>query len=165
MQVVNLQGSVWKADSNGRCTLNAGVYSPRLAELLGIGRITDAPSEADCHLRVRPAMLARGQDTWCEFDTAQPATIERAIAELTEVLIQFALPWLETHATLPDVREALQRATHWWWAAACSLALDDTVTAADLLSRALQAAPAASVPHLRRWGAQHDLLTDRSAAI
>lgn len=81
------------------------------------------------------------------------------------MLTQFGLPWLETHATLTDVRDALQRATQWWWAAACSLALNDTVAAANLLDRALQDAPTARVPHLRRWGAQHDLLTDRSETI
>jgi len=165
VQVINLQGSVWNADTNGRCTINAGIYVPRLAELLGIGRVTDTPTDADCHLRVRPAMLDDGNDTWREFDTTKPPTIDRAITDLTNTLTQFALPWIATHTTLAEIGRELQRTSEWWWAAACSLALDDREAATNFLSLAIRNASATHAPHLRRWGAEHDLLTDRGGAI
>jgi len=159
VQVVNVQGSMFGTRAEGRCVLNLGVYFPALAEVLGVGRITDRPSEADCHLRRRAAMLGPDhRDTWFEFRSADPTSLERTAASLRELYIDFGAAWLRDLSTLKAASDEFSRTGQGWWAAAAQLCAGDKSGAASLLHRAIASAPKDIAPHLTRWGRQHSLL-------
>lgn len=166
IQVVNLQGSVWNHGSVGRCALNAAIYFPALAELIGRGRVTDRPTEPDCHLRVRPAMLRPdGRDTWFEFQVDDVATVATAGESIARLYDEFGEPWLARLSSLAGARDELSRTGQHWWASAASLELGDRAMAVTFLLKAIANAPKAQAPHLIRWGERHSLLGRRDAAI
>ena len=166
IQVINIQGSLWNSDSAGRCALNAGIYFPALAELLGIGRVTDTPTEPDCHLRVRPAMLRpSGQDTWFEFQPDDETSVQAAGEAIADLYSDFADPWLERFSAIDSARDELARTGQLWWAAAASLELGDRDAARSQLATAIHKAPKTYAPHLVRWGAAHLLPDSRGPAI
>ena len=159
IQVVNVQGSMFSTGVDGRCTLNVGVYFPALADALGIGRITDAPTEADCHLRRRTAMLRPDKrDTWFEFRTNDRESMNAAADAIRELYIDFGEAWLKNHSILPAARDELRRTGQTWWAAAASLCSGDRTDATELLRKAIDEAPQDIAPHLRHWGRERSLL-------
>jgi hypothetical protein len=159
IQVINVQGSMFSTGVEGRCALNIAIYIPALAEALGIGRITDAPTEADCHLRRRAAMLrADKRDTWFEFQADDPVSVNAAVVGIRELYTGFGEPWLHEFSSLRAAREELVRTGQAWWAAAASLCYGDRPDAALLLRKAIDEAPQDIAPHLRRWGQQRALL-------
>jgi len=180
VQVVHIQSSRSNMGANGRFTLNAGVYFPALAARLGLFPPTDAPGEADCHLRRRP--MPPGQHWWRvrapgvampdpeagrllgavfswldrRADQRAARTNARATEELHEALERYALPWLERVADLSSARDELARRGPLWWGAAASLELGEHAAAASLFARALAAAPA-KAEVLGRWGRANGL--------
>lgn len=143
----------------GRCALNVGIYFPEVAEALGIGRVTDAPSEADCHLRRRAAMLRPDKrDTWFEFRSDKPVSVKAAVVGIRELYTEFEETWLHEFSNLRAAREELARTGQSWWAAAASLCSGDTLDAALLLRKAIDEAPKDIALHLRRWGRERALL-------
>ena len=166
IQVVNLQGSAWNDGVAGHCALNAGIYFAAMPEWRGIGAVTDRPTEPDCHLRVRPAMLRPGAlDTWFEYRADETASLETAAASLAELFVEYAEPWLERFSSLAAARDELVRTGQRWPAAAASLALGDTEGAAALLAEAIAKAPKAFAPTLEAWGNRHSLLEYPDADI
>ena len=159
IQIVNLQGSMFGTTAEGRCALNLGIYFPALAELLGVGRVSESPAEADCHLRRRAAMLRPdGHDTWFEFGSTDPASLETVASSIHELYRDFGEPWLRRFSSLASAREELERTGQTWWAAAASLSSGDKPTAATLLRKAIDRAPKDVAPHLTRWGQRYALL-------
>jgi hypothetical protein len=57
-----VQASRYNLGADGRFLLNAGVYFRALAARLGLFPPTDAPGEADCHVRTRP--IPSGRHWW-----------------------------------------------------------------------------------------------------
>ena len=166
VHVVNLQGSAWNDGIEGQCTLNAGVYFESLAESLSVGRVTGAPTEPDCHVRIRPAMLRPGgRDTWFAFRADDARTLEAAGVGLDLLFREQAEPWLLRCSTLLGAKDELVRRGQRWQAAAASLELGDRIAAAALLKEALAKAPKTYAPHLVRWGVRHALLAHHDAAI
>jgi Domain of unknown function (DUF4304) len=166
IQVVNVQGSSWNSGTEGRCVLNTGLYFRVLAHRIGIGAVTDAPTEPDCHLRVRPAMLKPDRlDTWFTFHTDDPSS-ERAAGEaLCDLYEVFGAPWLARFAKLSLARDELVRTGQRWWASAASLELGDVPSARQLLEVAMSKAPKEHLKFLVQWGRENALLNDRGAAI
>jgi hypothetical protein len=159
IQVVNVQGSMFGTRYEGRCALNLGIYFLPLADVLGIGRITDAPTEADCHLRRRAAMLRPDHhDTWFDFRAGDAASVEAAASGIRDLYSNFGAPWLRDFSTLRAARDELERTGQTWWAAAASLCGGDLSDAASLLREAIDDAPQHIAPHLDRWGRKHALL-------
>jgi hypothetical protein len=175
VQVVQVQASRYNVGANGQFLLNAGVYFPALAARLGLFPPTDAPGEADCHLRTRPMPPGR---SWWKVRVAGVATPDpeagrvlgavfswldrradrrasrtnaRATQELREALERYALPWLARLSDLPSARDELANHGSFWWAAAASLELGENAAAARLFAQALAAAPA-KADGLQRWG-------------
>ena len=166
IQVVNVQGSVSNTDSSGRCALNAGLYFPELADVLGIGRVTEAPSDADCHLRVRPAMLRPDRlDTWFDYRAGDAASEKAAGIALADLYVEFGSPWLAKHGTLRAARDELTRTGPLWWASAASLCLGETADAQRLLALAVARATPPHAPFIIRWGKQHALSADIEPAV
>jgi Domain of unknown function (DUF4304) len=166
IQVVNVQGSSWNSGTEGRCALNTGLYFRALAQRIGIGALTDAPTEPDCQLRVRPAMLRPDRlDTWFTFYTDDPSS-ERAAGEaLFDLYEAFGAPWLTTFSNLSLARDELARIGPRWWAAAASLELGDVPSARQLLDVAMSKAPKEHVKFLVRWGRENALLDDRGDPV
>jgi hypothetical protein len=180
VQVVHVQASRSNAGADGRFTLSAGVYFPALAVRLGLFPPTDAPGEADCHVRTRPmppgrnwwkvraaGVAAPDEDAgsilgavfaWLDrrADRRESLTNARATQELGQALERYALPWLARVGDLPVARDELVKRGPLWWAAAASLELGEHATAARLFARALAAAPA-KADNLRRWGRANGL--------
>jgi hypothetical protein len=166
VHVVNLQGSAWNDGMEGQCALNAGVYFESLAESLGLGRVTGAPTEPDCHVRIRPAMLRpEGCDTWFAFRADDARSLEAAAGGLDLLFREQAEPWLLQCSTLSGAKDELIRRGQRWQAAAVSLELGDRLAAATLLQEALAEAPTTYARHLVQWGVRHALLAHRDAAI
>lgn len=159
VHVVNLQGSMFGTRVEGRCALNLGIYFPALAELLGLGRVTDTPTEADCHLRRRAAMLQPdARDTWFEFRADEPKSLQNVAASIRDLYTEFGEPWLQRVSTFVSARDELVRNGQWWSAAAASLSAGDEKGAAGLIQRAIETAPHDIAAHLGRWATQHSLL-------
>ena len=179
-QVVQVQASRHNVGADGQFLLDAGVYFPALAARLGLFPPTDAPGEADCHVRTRPMPPGR---SWWKVRAAGVATPDeeagpvlgavfswldrradrrasetnaRATQELRQALERYALPWLERLTDLASVRDELVRRGPLWWAAAASLELGEHAAAARLFANALAAAPA-KADNLRRWGRANGL--------
>jgi hypothetical protein len=161
--------------AEGEFALNAGVYFPALAARLALFPPTDAPREMDCQVRTRPMppgrhwwkVRAAGASTpdpgagrvlgtmfsWLDrwADRQADRTNARAAQELHGVLERYGLPWLERMVELSNARDELARRGPLLWAAAASLELGERAAAAQLLARAVAAAPA-KADDLRRWG-------------
>jgi hypothetical protein len=159
IQVVNLQGSMFSTHAQGRCALNVGIYFPTLAELLGIGALTESPAEADCHLRQRAAMLRPdARDAWFEFDSDDSASIDRAAAAIAELYSSYGEPWLHRLTSLAAARDEFARTRSHWRAAAASLAIGDLTSATSLMRLAVEESPPDIATHLTQWGQHHALL-------
>ncbi len=159
IEVVNLQGSMFNTGNEGRCALNLGIYFPALAELLGIGRVTELPAEADCHLRRRAAMLQPdGRDTWFEFRSNDATSLGLVASSVDALYRDFGEPWLRRFSNLATARDELARTGQSWWAAAASLGTGDRSSAEALLRTAIEHAPKDMAPHLTRWGRERALL-------
>ena len=159
IQIVNLQGSMLGTREHGRCALNVAVYFPVLADVLGIGRETERPSESDGHLRRRAAVLEpSGLDTWFEFDSADHRSIERAGLAVVRLYSEFGAPWLDRISDLRQARNEFARTGQPWYAAAASVACDDQEGARQFLTQALATCPSWTAPHLRQWGRRYELL-------
>lgn len=176
IQVVNVQASRSNTGADGRFLLNAGVYFPALAARLGLFPPTDAPAEADCHLRTRPmppgrswwkvrAAGAARPDldagrflgalfTWLDRRADQRAarTNARATEELRQSLEHRALPWLSRMIHLSSARDEFVRRGDLWYAAAASLELGERRAAAHYLAEASRAAAPVKADELQRWG-------------
>ena len=159
IQIVNLQGSMFATAGLGRAALNVAVYFPVLAELLGLGALTETPSEADAHLRRRAAMLKpEGRDTWIEFTADDPASIANAGADCLTLYRDFGAPWLDRVGTLRGARNEFVRTNSMWHAAAASIALQDLTAARSFIAEALTHASATTRPHLEQWATRHALV-------
>jgi hypothetical protein len=159
IQIVNLQGSMFGTRSSGRAALNVAIYFPVLAELLGLGALTDRPTEADAHLRRRASMLTPdADDTWIEFEADDVASIARTGASFLQLYCDFGAPWLDRFSTLRAARDEFARTGSAWQASAASLAFNDVSAARSFAAEALIHASSTTRPHLERWAARHKLL-------
>jgi hypothetical protein len=154
--VVNVQASTTNVDREGRCTLNAGVYFRALSEVLGIGALTDSPIEAECHLRVRPAMLATNRDVWWDLVAGNAESEAIASDNLRSAYEHHGREWLTSMQELPAARAALERSGLTWWASAASVVLGEREEASRLLRLACERS-AERKEWLSRWGHAHGL--------
>jgi hypothetical protein len=159
IQIVNLQGSMFATAGHGRAALNVAVYFPVLAASLGLGALTDTPSEADAHLRRRAAMLKPdGRDAWIEFTSDDLTSITSAGADCLALYRDFGAPWLSRVSTLRGARNEFVRTNSMWLAAAASIAMQDLAAAQSFIAEALNHASATMLPHLTQWANRHALV-------
>jgi len=155
-QLVNVQASMWNEGASGRFTVNLGVYFRGLADLGGIGRLTDDPIESDCLVRCRIGhLLAGGEDRWWEVHSGVDQTA--LVSEVRQACIGEGQAWLDAHADLSSARSFLVKQGSLYWASAASLALNDREAASSYLARAIEGWPAGT-GQLRAWGRRHGLL-------
>ena len=71
------------------------MYVPALAERLNLFPVTASPSDAVCHLRIRPAMLAPGnRDRWYDVDVTSSDSIASAASELRKAYALYGETWV-----------------------------------------------------------------------
>lgn len=96
--VVNLQGSQWSSEI---FYINLGVYFKALGK-------ENRPSENRCHIRVRLDNLvpdARSLDRMLNLN--EPVPVDKRRAELTALLSEYALPWLERFSSINSAKAQL----------------------------------------------------------
>jgi hypothetical protein len=155
-RVVNVQGSQWNAEHEGRFTLNLAVYFPAVVPFLDWARATDRPTEADCVVRERIGfVMPVRQDHWWQV-TAE-TDLGALAREVCEAWEEFGAPWLDTHADLEAARTFALSQKLPSWAAAVSLALSEPRAARGYLEEALAAAKASPTitAQLRDWAGRH----------
>ncbi|HEY4216832.1 MAG TPA: DUF4304 domain-containing protein [Gemmatimonadaceae bacterium] len=159
IQIVNLQGSMYATRSEGRAALNVAIYFPAVAEVLGLGALTNRPTEADAQLRCRASTLAPdGRDTWIEFAPEDLKSIAGAGSTFLQLYRNFGAPWLDRLSTLRAARDEFARTGAFWQAAAASIACHDPSAARSLLLDALDHASSTTRPHLENWAVRYNLL-------
>ncbi len=106
VQVVNVQASSWNEGSSGRFTVNLGVYFSVLADLGGIGRLTEKPLESDCLVRCRIGhLLPGGNDRWWEVKADEDHT--RTVSEVQHACVGEEQAWLDAYSDLSTARSFL----------------------------------------------------------
>ena len=100
--VINLQGSQWGPSFY----VNVGIY------FTGIGE-NDKPLEYQCHVRARLDGLVRDRNRLAQLlDFERPIADADRAAELEAVVLENAVPWLESVSTRKGAREFC--ASHDW---------------------------------------------------
>lgn len=106
VQVVNVQASSWNEGSSGRFTVNLGVYFSVLADLGGIGRLTEKPLESDCLVRCRIGhLLPGGNDRWWEVKADEDHT--KTVSEVQHACVGEGQAWLDAYSDLSTARSFL----------------------------------------------------------
>ena len=105
-QVVNVQASQGNSDASGKFTINVGVYVPEVAVLAGQAPIAGKPKEYECTVRERMGeLMPGGADHWWAL---LPSTDLAVVAtSVTQAVTAYGLPWLEAHASVEQVAQAL----------------------------------------------------------
>jgi hypothetical protein len=156
VQIMNVQASSWNEGSSGRFTVNFGVYFWVLADLGGIGRLTDKPIEPDCLVRCRIGhLLPDKNDRWWEVKADEDHT--SVVSEVRQACICEGQAWLDAHSDLSSARSFLVGQGSLYWASVASLALNERDAASGYLVRAIEAWPAGT-GQLEAWGRRHGLL-------
>ena len=145
--LANVQSSVWNRASEGRFTVNLGVYSARVEELAGGPAPTRKPVMAGSTVQDRAGSLAYGRDHWW---TIGPVTDLDALSEdVVRTMREHGLPWLRSHAELPAISRALARQPS-RQAVAAALLSGDAEEATARFRKAVADRPAGS-ERLRSW--------------
>ncbi len=105
-QVVNVQASQGNSDASGKFTINVGVYVPEVAVLAGQAPIAGKPKEYECTVRERiGTLMPGGADHWWVL---LPSTDLAVVAtSVTQAVTAYGLPWLDAHASVQQVTQAL----------------------------------------------------------
>jgi hypothetical protein len=104
MLVVNIQGSRFNADEDGRFTMNLGVSLPALHRLLAQRDPPAAPTEYQCDLRARIGEVIGQGDHWWRLDGTTDTTALGM--EIAQAWTRHGRPWLEARATHLGAAEA-----------------------------------------------------------
>jgi hypothetical protein len=95
IEVLNLQGSQWGPSFY----INLGAYFPALGD-------RDAPTEAHCHVRTRLSELVPDRERLnALLNFEQPVEYNVRARELDALVLEHALPWLDTVSTVRGARE------------------------------------------------------------
>jgi hypothetical protein len=156
-QIVNVQASQWNSGDRGQFTLNLGVYYPAAAELHGIYSVKEQPLEPDCIVRMRIGrLLPDPGDHWWEVE---PTTdCDRLKRELTAVLTDVAVPWLDVASTHAGALQYCVERQNFWWHAIFALLAGDPELAKSSLRTAVETAGRDDLrERLLNWGRKHGL--------
>jgi hypothetical protein len=158
-KVTNLQGSWTNQGSEGRFTINLGVYFPEAARLHGLFPVTQQPLESHCvvHARIGSLMPVHRDFWWKVTDGSSLTDLSLEVGEAWE---RYGKPWLDEHTDVLKARDFMQRLGMPFWSAIFSIIAGDRAGASTFLEQALH--EAARNPELsatiRKWGRQQSLL-------
>lgn len=159
VKLTNLQASWSNVGSDGKFTVNLGVYFPQAAELHGLHRITERPVESDCmvHERIGFLLPVRSDHWWAVDDSTD---LDALTGEVGQAWEEVCRPWLDRHADPAVARDFMvHKRGAPWWGAIFSLLLADQVAARSYLEQAISEARRPDLAaHLRRWGERHGLV-------
>jgi hypothetical protein len=152
-QIVNVQSDRWNAGSEGRFTLNVGVYFPAVAVLQGGVAPSGYPKEYDATIRTRiGALLPAGIDRW--WSLSSEGDVAPVAEEMTHVYEEWARPWL---AKMTNLREVAKEPLRPLTAISIALALNDRERATSVLAEAVPTLNQHSEPTFRAFAARHGL--------
>jgi len=159
IKVTNLQASWTNLGSEGRFTLNLGVYFPEAARLHGLFPVTDKPLESHCVVHQRIGFLMPGgRDFWWEVTAL--TDLDDLAAQVVDAWERYGRSWLDEHTDVLKARDFMIRLGMPFWAAVFSLVAGNQSDAAAFLDQALK--ETGSRPDfqitLRTWGRKNGLL-------
>jgi hypothetical protein len=98
IEVLNIQGSQWSKSFY----INLGTYFKAIGN-------EERPKEYDCHIRQRLCVITDELDKCNSILSFENSiTLEERRCALSELVSQFAIPWLETCATVEGARYYLE---------------------------------------------------------
>jgi hypothetical protein len=107
VEIISPQKSQWNDDRVANCTINLGVYWPKVQEMLGETCLTFPPKEYNCTLRQRLGPLFdEGRDYWWSF--TPNSDIQLMGVDVVEKVRRFALPWLTRATSLGEAVKIAQ---------------------------------------------------------
>jgi hypothetical protein len=154
IQVVNVQSSKWNLGSDGRFTINLGVFYPAVARLIDPERAPAKPKEYECTIRTRIGRaLGSSQDLW--WDVGQDTDIASLGGEVARLVMSAGVAWLEQNSSIEQALEALRSQPV--PRAAALISIGRLQEAASVIESAL-AQGGRTEAYQRRWGIKHGLL-------
>jgi len=154
IQVVNVQSSKWNQGSEGKFTINLGVFFSTIARLVDPERVPVSPKEYECTVRARIGKaLGSAQDLWWEVDSSTQTQVLGA--QVSDLLMSAGLAWLDRNSQLDAALEELRHQPV--PLAAALISLGRTGEAASVIESAVAGGGPAEA-YQRRWGMKHGLL-------
>ena len=105
-QIVNVQASQGNMGSDGRFTINLGVYSTAIAASAGQKPLERKPKEYESTVRERLGMLADGTDRW--WSVSADSDLGAISADTVRKMELFGLPWLSNHTENRQIAASLR---------------------------------------------------------
>jgi len=158
-RVTNLQASWTNNGSEGRFTLNLGVYFPEAARIHGLLRVTDEPVESDCVVSQRIGFLMPGgRDHW--WEVTELTDLDALAAQVAEAWERYGHAWLDEHTDIEKARAFMLRRGMPFWGAIFSLVMSNRADAAAYFDQARHEATGRPELQetLRIWGRRNGLL-------
>jgi hypothetical protein len=155
VEVINVQASQWNEGSEGKFTINVGVYYPEIAKILEAPPVSGAPKEYDCTVRERIGLLApEKKDQWWHIDgSVNDLEISEDIANQVE---NICLPWLSEMSDLVNVKSHVVKNMA-FVAAGIALFQGNREEASELIEKALKQKPLAK-SKINSWGKKHGVV-------
>ena len=155
IDVINVQASQYNEGAKGRFTINLGVYFPAIAEITEAIPVKGMPKEYNCTVRERiGGVLDNRQDIWWSVD--ETTNLNEVSIELATKVEGFCLPWLESMASLDNVKNYVARSVP-FRAAGISLYQGYKADAKRYLQASIEKKPTAKSRAIA-WGKKHDLM-------
>jgi hypothetical protein len=128
LRLVNIQSSAWNVCSDGKFTINLGVYHRDLAKLHDVIPEVESPLVQHCIVQQRIGFLMPvGRDYWWSINAKTDLTaIGNEVAGEWE---KYGKPWLDAKSSLEGARVHLEQQKEYFLAAMASFAMgkhDDT---------------------------------------
>jgi hypothetical protein len=137
VRLVNVQCSQWNDATEGKFTVNLGVYHRDVAALHDALPVVESPLAKDCIVQERLGFLMPGhKDQWWRVDKRTDLTALGA--KVASAWYKFGKPWLDLHSSLEEARRFLLRHNHFFLAAMASHAMGEKQETKRWLARAIQ---------------------------
>lgn len=104
--IVNVQASSGNVGSDGKFTINLGVYNSEIAKLTGAAT-QEKPKEYQAIIRERIGPISYGHDHWWEIHKNTDLSV--VSADVVEKMEKYGLPWLDNHQSISSISQALKQ--------------------------------------------------------
>ncbi len=140
VRLVNLQSSQWNSGSDGRFTVNLGVYHRDLAALHDTIPVFESPLVHQCIVQRRLGFLMPcNRDFWWTINNK--ANLAALSAGVALSWSKYGKSWLESNSSLAGARKFFLASKSHFLAAMASLAMGERTEAEKLLAAAIRDAP------------------------
>lgn len=155
IDVINLQSSQWNNASEGRFTVNVGLYYPAISVITNAPIVKGMPKVYDCTIQERIGHLTEGNlDHWWKIDSTTDDI--KIASDLAKQVDQLCLPWLDRLSNLETTKQVLKKKKNSFIAAGIALHQGLQEDAQNLYYQALTEKPLARSRFIS-WAKQHGL--------